>query len=137
VPRSRRPAPPEFFLDRSLGRIIVARALRDLGHIVHAMSDVYPERHERVADTEWIADADAADWVALTKDERILRRPDEQQALVNSTLRVFALANQQLTGDQMAAYFSHNINRIVQRSRKPGPFVDVIYKNSVERRWPR
>jgi len=37
----------------------------------------------------------------------------------------------------MDAYFETNINRIVQRSRKPGPFVDVVLKNSVERRWPR
>lgn len=29
----------------------------------------------------------------------------------------------------MAAYFTTNINRIVQRSRRPGPYVDVVLKS--------
>ena len=38
-----RPAPPpEFVVDRSLGRHIVADALRALGFVVHAMADVSP-----------------------------------------------------------------------------------------------
>lgn len=78
-----------------------------------------------------------ASWVALTKDERITRRPDEQDALVRSALRVFAIGNQHLTGQQMADYYVKNINRIVQRARKPGPFVDIVHPADVERRWPR
>jgi len=34
----------------------------------------------------------------LTKDERIVRDPENQEALDQSTLRVFAIANQHLTG---------------------------------------
>lgn len=102
------------------------------------MADVYPEGgDEGVTDDRWIADADLAAWVALTKDERITRYPEEQAALAASRLRVFAIGNQHLTGLQMATYFAVNIHRIVQRSRKPGPFVDVVLKDSVERRWPR
>ena len=37
----------------------------------------------------------------------------------------------------MAAYLTTNIHRIVQRARKPGPFVDVVHRNGVQRRWPR
>lgn len=73
----------------------------------------------------------------MTKDERIVRNADEQEALVNSHLRVFAIANQHLTGPEMAEYLTTNINRIVQRSRKRGPFVEVVYRDRVERRWPR
>ena len=70
------PAPqPEFFVDRSLGRHIVADAIRALGYVVHAMADVYPDgEDQRVADTRWIADTDRRGWVVLTKDERITRR---------------------------------------------------------------
>jgi hypothetical protein len=129
---------PEFFVDRSLGRHVVPEALRQLGLTVHTMVDVYPGgEDQRVADTRWIADADAAGWVALTKDERIYRDPENQATLVNSQLRVFAIANQHLTGPQMAEYFARNINRLVQRARRRGPFVDVVYRASVERRWPR
>jgi PIN like domain len=94
-------------------------------------------KDESVADTRWIADADGAGLVALTKDERIFRDPENRAALVRSKLRVFAIANQHLTGPQMVEYFEHNLNRILQRSRKRGPFVDVVYRTAVERRWPR
>jgi hypothetical protein len=136
LPRPPQP-PPEFFVDRSLGRVVVAEAIRALGHVVHTMAEVYPDREEQVKDVEWIGDADRAGWVALTKDERITRYPEEQAALARSTLRVFAIGHQQLTGPQMAGYYVANINRILQRSRKAGPFVDVVYRDSVDRRWPR
>ena len=129
--------PPEFFLDRSLGRHIVADAIRALGYVVHAMADVYPDsQDEGVPDTRWIADADERGWVVLTKDERITRRADEQAALTASHLRVFAIGTQSMTGPAMAERYVTNINRIVQRSRRPGPFVDVVHPNGVERRWP-
>ena len=115
----------------------MAGAIREIGHVVHTMAEVYPGRDEEVKDIEWIRDADHAGWVALTKDERITRYPEEQEVLASSTLRVFAIGNQRLTGPRMAAYYVANIHRIVQRSRKPGPFVDIVYPTSVQRRWPR
>jgi heme-degrading monooxygenase HmoA len=138
LPRRLEQQPPEFFVDRSLGRHMVPEALRARGFTVHTMADVYPDgEDERVIDTRWITEADEAGWVALTKDERIFRNPEEQDALVRSRLCVFAITNQHLTGPEMAERLVVNINRIVQRSRKRGPFVDVIYRESVERRWPR
>ena len=102
------------------------------------MADVYADgAHQGIADTRWIADADRHDWIVLTKDERITRRADEQQALIDSRLRVFAIGNQHLTGPQQASYYVANIHRIVQRSRTPGPFVDIVHPYRVERRWPR
>jgi hypothetical protein len=137
LPRPSEPQ-PEFFVDRSLGRRIVPEGLRALGLVVRTMAEVYPDgEDENVADVQWIADADAANWVALTKDERIIRNAENQEALVNSSLRVFAIANQHLTGPQMIEYFRTNVNRILLRSRKRGPFVDVVYRDSVERRWPK
>jgi hypothetical protein len=62
---------------------------------------------------------------------------DHEQALRSSTLRVFALDNANIAGDEMAQRFQVNLHRIVQRTRKPGPFVDVVHKDRVERRWPR
>ncbi len=102
------------------------------------MADVYPLGHDQgVTDEQWISDADAANWVDLTKDERITRYAAEQAALTSSTLRVFAIGNQNLTGPVMVEYFATNVNRIIQRSRKAGPFVDVVHRSGVERRWPR
>ena len=134
--RSSQP-PPEFFVDRSLGRYVVADAVRAQGYVVRTMADVYPDgEDEQVSDVRWIADADRNGWVVLTKDERITRHADEQDALLKSSLRVFAIGNQGLTGPVMAGYYTTNINRIVRKSRKPGPFVEVVQRDRVERRWP-
>ncbi len=141
MPRSRQRPPepqPEFFVDRSLGRLVVPGALRSLGFVVYTMADVYPNgADESVEDERWIRDADHAGWVALTKDERLTRYASEQAALEASTLRLFAIANQNLTGPQMAQLFERHIHRIIQRSRRPGPFVDVLLADRVDRRWPR
>ncbi len=55
-----------------------------------------PRRDEEVKDVDWILDVDRAGWVAFTKDERITRYPEEQEALARSTLRVFPIGNQRL-----------------------------------------
>jgi len=86
--------------------MVVADAIRAQGYVVHTMAEVYPDgRDEDVRDFESIRDADVAGWVALTKDERITRYPEEQEALARSSLRVFAIGNQHLTGPEMAAYY--------------------------------
>ncbi|MCT7354467.1 hypothetical protein N4P33_20240 [Streptomyces sp. 15-116A] len=46
--------PPEFFLDRNLGRR-VAEGLRACGWTVHRIGDVFPDDGQDVADEEWIA----------------------------------------------------------------------------------
>lgn len=50
---------PEFFLDRGLGRVIVADMLRSHGQTVHVMADVYPDgKDQSVDDPEWMQHAD-------------------------------------------------------------------------------
>jgi hypothetical protein len=131
----RRPEPPPtFFLDRGLGRFHVADALRSLGLMVVILGDHYPDDGRTVPDPVWISEASERAWVALTKDLNILR--DHRAELATSTLRVFALTNANLTGPQMAERVTANINRILQRARKAGPYVYVIHPKRLERRWP-
>lgn len=113
---------PTFFLDRGLGRHLVAGVLRKAGFVALPMADVYPHGQDQVvADEEWIERADAEGWVALTKDSAIIR--DHADVLAASSLRVFALSNASLTGPAMAERFRINLNRIVQRARQLGPYV--------------
>jgi hypothetical protein len=51
---SRSPRPPEFFLDRNLGRLRVAAALRERGWIIRTHHDVFGRRDQQVADVEWL-----------------------------------------------------------------------------------
>ena len=75
--RSRRQPDPEeltFFLDRGIGRHVVAATIRELGYRALPMVDIYPDgADERVPDDEWMIRASAEGWVALTKDYSIIR----------------------------------------------------------------
>jgi hypothetical protein len=122
-------------VDRGLGRRQVPAVFTATGLKVVLMSELYPKGADQLVDDDvWIADVSARGWVALTKDASIIRAHHE--ALAASTLRAFALDNANITGDEMARRFEVNLNRILQRAAKPGPYVDIVHKDRVERRWP-
>jgi hypothetical protein len=140
VPRSRQPRdpPPEFFVDRSLGYHLLPDALRALGFVVHTMRSVYgPGAEERVPDTVWLEQAGQAGWVALTKDDAIRRRPAELEAVAAHGVRAFCLTNANLTGEQQRDRFLENLNRMIQRSRRPGPWICAAYERQLVQIWPR
>jgi len=65
--------PPQFFIDRSLGKGI-ADSLRDLGLTVHTTASVYGERTAQgLGDEVWLRDAGAR--AGSCKDSAIRRRP--------------------------------------------------------------
>lgn len=130
------PRPILFFLDRGLGRHIIAEALRSAGHDVLTMAEVYPDGTDMsIEDPTWIRRAGREGWVALTKDLAIvLDHPDD---LEDTSLRVFAFNNANLPGPVMAERLLQHLNRILQRCRKPGPYVYAITADGLELRWPR
>jgi uncharacterized protein with PIN domain len=129
-------APPEFFIDRSLGKSI-AEGLRACGLTVHTMASVYgEERAQRLADEIWLRDAGARDWIVLTKDDAIRRRPAERDALIEAGVRVFCLTSAQLRGAEQTAQFVENRHRIMRQARKPGPYIYAVYAKGIRRLWP-
>lgn len=135
---SRRELPPEFFIDRSLGRKHLADALRAHGLVVHTMASVYGEQAaQRVADERWLRDVGAYGWIVLMKDDAIRRRPAEREALIESGVRAFCLTNAQLRATQQTERFVSNRHRIIQQARKPGPYIFGVYERGLRRLWPR
>ena len=68
------PGQPVFFLDRGLGRHIVANAIRARGFEAFPMADVYPGGQDLcLPDPEWIRRADREGWVVISKDKAVLR----------------------------------------------------------------
>lgn len=128
--------PPEFFIDRSLGRHRLPDALRRVGYVVHTMWDVYGrDAEQHVADVQWITEGATRGWVLLSKDAKMRHRTLELEAIESSSARVFLLTNQQLTGAEQVEIYLNNINRIVRLSRKPGPCVYGIYRDYVSLLW--
>jgi hypothetical protein len=97
--------PPEFFVDRSLGKSIVG-ALRAQGLTIHSMADVYGEdKAQHLADEVWLRDTGENDWVVLTKDDAIRRRPAERDALTEAAVRAFCLTTARLRGSEQVERF--------------------------------
>src|SRR5271155_5037219 len=90
--------PLDFFVDRSLGKSI-AEGLRDEGLQVRSMAEGYgEERAQLLPDEIWLRDAGENDWIVLTKDDAIRRRPAERDAMIEAAVRVFCLTTAQLRG---------------------------------------
>jgi hypothetical protein len=128
---------PEFFVDRSLGKSIVAE-LRKAGLQVLSMANVYGEQTgPGLADETWLADAGKNDWVVLTKDDAIRRRPAERDALTEAKVRVFCLTNRNLRAKEQANRFVVNVERILHRAKTPGPYIYGVYDSGIRRLWPK
>ena len=131
-----REQPPEFFVDRSLGKSIV-EGLRAVGLAAHSMAEVYgDERAQRLADETWLRDAGENDWIVLTKDDAIRRRPAEREAMIDAAARVFCLTTAQLRGAEQTERFIQNRHRIIRQARKPGPYIYGVYEKRLKRLWP-
>lgn len=134
---SRSDKPPEFFVDRSLGKSIV-EGLRTAGLTVHSMAEVYGEaKAQRLPDETWLHDAGENGWIVLTKDDAIRRRPAERDALTDAAVRVFCLTNRNLRGAEQTARFVSNRHRIIRQARKSGPYIYGVYEKGLKRLWPK
>jgi hypothetical protein len=133
--RPREPS-PEFFVDRSLGKSIVD-GLREVDLTVHSMADIYGEESAQLlADEVWLRDAGRNDWIVLTKDDAIRRRPAERDALTEAAVRVFCLTNRNMRGEEQTKRFVSNRHRILRQARKPGPYIYGVYAEGIRRLWP-
>lgn len=116
---SKQPEPPVFFLDRSLGKIRIATALRQTGAIVHIHDDYFPPNAK---DEDWLTQVGRNGWIVLTKDHRIRYRNLEREALMNAGVGAFILMAGDLQGDEMAEIFVKAlpaIAKFLKKHKKP------------------
>ncbi len=111
--------------------------LRSAGYVVHTMWSFYgPGAEQPIEDVRWITEGARKDWILITRDEKIRYVRVEREAIEQSGARVFRVLSSARDARTQLAWLLNNMNRIIQRSRKPGPFVDVVHKNRVQRQWP-
>lgn len=125
---------PDLFLDRSLGRIKVPQLLRAAGLRLITLSEHYgiPD-DEAVSDDEWLELAGRRGWVVFMKDTRVRYNRPEREAVKAHGVRCFCLANQSLTGTEMAARFLDNLDAIARVCGQPGPFIYAVHKTRIEK----
>ena len=123
------PPDPVFFLDRSIGKRIVASALVEAGANVELHDDHFlPD----APDIEWITEVSRRGWVILTRDKRIRYRPLELAAVQASGARLFVITPKELTGAEMGALVVRHLRRLVHLGKsRPGPFVARVSRAGV------
>ena len=95
---SKPPDPPlVFFIDECLGTSKVPAALVTAGAEAKTLTDVFAQG---VKDVDWLKALQDRDWIVITKDKNIRRRPLEAQALIAAGLRVFVITATDLTGEE-------------------------------------
>ncbi|MDQ3721323.1 MAG: hypothetical protein M3350_11180 [Actinomycetota bacterium] len=120
-------------MDRSLGKSI-ANGLRAAGLVVHTMASVYCEETAAgLPDEVWLRDAGHKDWVVLTADKAIRRRPAERDALNHAGVRVFCITSGQLRGRDQLARFTDNLAAILRRATEPGPWIYAVHAARIVR----
>ncbi len=124
---SRFRSPPEFFIDRSLGRHDVAKRLRAAGWRVTTHYEVYGSRDENIPDTQWLEHCGEAGLVVLTKDRRLRYRPAEADAIRRFGIRAFVLTRGNLTAAQQAQRLLDNEKRIFEACAREGPFLSIVH----------
>lgn len=121
------PETPVFFVDRSLGKRVIAESLRAAGARVEIHDDYFAPD---APDEDWLGEVGKRGWVVLTKDKRIQHRILEQAAVANSKVRLFALTAGNLQGPEMAGIFVAALPRMTRLVRgNPAPFIAKVTRS--------
>ncbi|WP_067825569.1 hypothetical protein [Actinomadura kijaniata] len=130
--------PPRFFVDRSLGRILVPRLLREAGWNLITLAEHYgmPE-DEDVLDVEWIEEAARQGWPVLMKDKKIRHRQAEIGAVVEHQARCFVITRAGLKADEYAQRFIANQQAILRAAALPGPFIYAVQADRLDLLYPK
>lgn len=127
--------PPEFFLDRGLGRG-VAEQLTQRGWTVHRATDHFPNDAQYVEDADWLAYGLDRGWSPLCKDGRIRGRDAERAPVEQHQAVLFYLDNQRLVVDEMVRRFHQAQNAIYRAVSRGGPRIYAVGQNGIRLTWP-
>jgi PIN domain-containing protein len=124
---------PQFFVDRSLGRVRVPMLLRDSGWSLVTLAEHYGVPHdEAVEDVVWLRLAGEQGWPVLMKDERIRYRTAERRALMVHGVRAFCLTSGNLDAQSMADCFLRHQHRIWTEAARTGPALFAVSRRDVQ-----
>lgn len=125
--------PITFFIDRCLGNRIIVETLKNTGITVEIHDDHFPQNAQ---DVDWLPEVGKRGWVILTKDAAISKNSLERMAVTHARIKLFTLASQSLSGQDMADIFLKAIVKMQEFVRKhDAPFIAKIYKDSRVEMW--
>lgn len=128
------PPRPTLFLDRNLGKNIVAKHLRSAGISVEVHDDHLPLD---APDEQWIELVGRNGWVAVTKDEHLRYRASEYYSIQEHSAGVIVIRMRDATGPAIGEMLTKAIDRIARFAiETQPPFLAKIYANGTLRPLP-
>jgi PIN like domain len=107
-----------------MGRKLAA-ALRDAGFAAVAHDSIFAD--DATLDTVWLERAGAEEWLVLTKDKLIRKRPLERRTLIEARVRAFVFTGGNMSGVEMAEIITECASKLLRiAARTPAPFVARI-----------
>jgi hypothetical protein len=100
-----------FFVDRSLGRHVLANKLRAAGLRVEAHDDHFSED---TPDEVWLAEAGRRGWVVLTADKRIRSRRLERETLIEAGVQALFLPSKNLRLEEIGDAIGRSTERLLR-----------------------
>ena len=129
-----RPQPElTLFLDRILGKHVIADRLRSEGITVEMHDDHLPPD---APDEDWISLVGRKNWLAVTKDKNVRYRAAELDAIRRHSARVIVIRMKNATGPEIADLLVKARNRIgLFAERTSSPFVAGISRSGVAKAY--
>ena len=107
-----------YYLDRNMGKHVIADALRAAGSSVELHDDhLAPD----APDEDWIALVGRNAWLAITKDKNIRYRAAEIEAIKQHRAKVYVVRAKNATGTDIADILVSGRVKIQQFARKNRP----------------
>ncbi|MEO0537563.1 MAG: hypothetical protein AAF215_27345 [Cyanobacteria bacterium P01_A01_bin.123] len=122
-----------FFIDRCLGSVQLASALRSSGITVEIHDDHFAPSAQ---DEDWLPEVGKQGWIVLTKDARIAKRTTERIAVANAGVKMFVLVSQNLAGEDTVNVFLAAFSKMQAFAREnPAPFIAKVYRDGTVDEW--
>lgn len=127
-------ARPVLFIDRNLGRHVLADSLRKAGIACEVHDDHLPQE---ATDADWLQYVGERGWIAIGRDKNIRYRGPEKAALIQANACLIVVRAKNTTGSDIADLIIRHINRIYRFANKhDAPFIAGITRDGTITKYP-
>ena len=126
--------PPVLFIDRNLGRHVLADRLREAGISCEVHDDHLPQD---ATDETWLRYIGKKGWIAIGRDKNIRYREPEKVALIQANACLIVIRAKNITALDIADRIKRHINRIYRIINKNNaPFIAGITRDGKVTTYP-
>lgn len=123
--------PLKILVDRCISKQAISFLEVKEFEVVHLSVFIGEKAAQKMMDVDILRIVKEHNFVFFTADKNINKNQIERQAVIENCAQVFALCRNDLKAEIQASYFLDNKNRIIQKSKRRGPFFYSVRKDSL------